>query len=160
MEPYVYTASSWAIEPCEAIVVNGDGLRDLCTANRPLGYQVTKGVGEIISRRFGRVFGVRGDLRAKDERAFAGPERIVWENGELQLTTQAVLIGMETGSPDVIPIETLLDVEVEGDRVIFRLHDGDVNSPPLDDARHVAALTRDEMTRTRYAQRRKDYYRT
>ena len=43
MEPYIYTASAWATERCEAIVVNGDGLRDLCSTNKHLGYQVTQG---------------------------------------------------------------------------------------------------------------------
>ncbi len=158
MEPYIYTASSWATERCEAIVVNGDGLRDLCAANKHLGYQVTKGIGEVISRRFGRAIGVRGDLRAKDVRAFGGPERVVWDNGELQLTTQAVLMDMGTDSPEVIPLEALLGVDVENNCVVFRLHDGDICSPPLDGAEQLAALTHDEMLRTRYAQRRKDYY--
>jgi CRP-like cAMP-binding protein len=160
MEPYIYTASSWATEPCEAIVVNGDGLRELCDCNRQLGYQVTRGIGEIISRRFGRAVGLRGDLRAKDVRAFGGPERTIWDNGTLQLTTQAVLIGMGTDSPEVIPLEALLGVEVEQGCVVFHLRDGDVSAGPLDDAAQLAALTRDEMRRTRYAQRRKDYYRS
>jgi CRP-like cAMP-binding protein len=160
MEPYIYTASSWVTEPCEAIVVNGDGLRTLCNANRQLGYQITKGIGEVISRRFGQAVGVRGELRTKDVRAFSGPERVIWDNGELQLTTQAVLIGMGTKSPDVIPLEALLGVDVENGCAIFRLHDGDVCSPPLDDPDHLAALARDEMRRSRYAQRRKDYYRS
>ena len=102
---------------------------------------------------------MRGDLREKDVRAFGGPERVVWDNGELQLTTQAVLIGMGTESPEVIPLEALLGVDVDKDRVVFRLHDGDVCSPPLESAEQLAALTQDMMLRTRYAQRRKDYYR-
>ncbi len=158
MEPYIYTASAWATEPSEAIVVNGDGLRDLCATNKRLGYQVTKGIGEVISRRFGRVVGIHDDLRAKDVRAFEGPERVVWDNGELQLTTQAVLMGMSTKSPEVIPLDALLDVDVENSCIIFRLHDGDVCSPPFDGAEQLAALARDEMLRTRFAQRRKDYY--
>jgi CRP-like cAMP-binding protein len=158
MEPYIYTASCWAMEPCEAIVVNGDGLRELCAANKQLGYHITRGIGEVISRRFGRAKGMQGDLRAKDVRAFGGPERVVWDNGKVQLTTQAVLIGMGTGSPDVIPLESLLDVDVEDGCVVFRLHDGDVCSPLVDDPQRLAALTHDEMLRTRYAQRRKNYY--
>jgi CRP-like cAMP-binding protein len=159
MEPYVYTASASAAEPLEAIVVNGEALRELCAENKQLGYQITKGIGEVITRRFGRAVGVRGELPDKDVRAFAGPERIVWDNGELQLTTHAVLIGMQTDSPDVIPLEALLGVDVEDGRVIFRLSDGDVCSPPLDAPEQLAALARDEMLRTRHAHRRKDYYR-
>jgi CRP-like cAMP-binding protein len=159
MEPYVYTASASAAEPLEAIVVNGEALRDLCAENKQLGYQITKGIGEVITRRFGRAVGVRGELPDKDIRAFAGPERVVWDNGEMQLTTHAVLIGMETDSPDVIPLEALLAVDVENGCVVFRLSDGDVCSPPLDTPEQLAALTRDAMLRTRHAHRRKDYYR-
>jgi CRP-like cAMP-binding protein len=158
MQPYIYTASSWAADPCEAIVVNGDGLRDLCAANKQLGYHITKGIGEVISRRFGGAKGMQDDLRAKDVRAFGGPERVIWDNGELQLTTQAVLIGMGTDSPEVIPLEALQDVEVKNGCVIFRVRDGDICSSPVDDPQRLAALTHDEMQRTRYAQRRKNYY--
>jgi CRP-like cAMP-binding protein len=158
MEPHVYTASAWAAEPSEAIVVNGPMLRELCACDKQLGYQITKGIGEVISRRFGRAVGVRGDLRAKDVRAFDGQERVVWDNGELQLTTQAVLIGMKTDSPEVIPLEAIEGVDVVEGQVVFRMHSGDVWSPPLEQADQLAALARDAMLRTRYAQRRKDYY--
>jgi CRP-like cAMP-binding protein len=158
MQPHIYTASAWAAEPSKVIVVNGPLLRDLCACNQHLGYQVTKGIGEVISRRFGRAVGVRGDLRAKDVRAFDGPERVVWDNGELQLTTEAVLIGMATDSPDVIPLEALQGVDVMDGQVVFRMARGDVWSPELRDPEQLAALTRDAMARTRYAQRRKDYY--
>ena len=70
--------------------------------------------------------GVRGDLRAKDMRAFDGPERVVWDNGELQLTTEAVLIGMATDSPEVIPLEALQGVDVMDGQVVFRMARGDV----------------------------------
>jgi hypothetical protein len=158
MEPYVYTASAWATEPSQAIVVNGEGLRGLCATNRRLGFQVTRGIGEVITRRFGRAVGIRGNLLAKDVRAFSGPERVVWDNGQVQLTNQAVLMGMGTDGPEVIPLETLLDVEVGDGCVVFRLREGEVHSPPLDEPEHFAALTRGEMTRTRMAHRRKDYY--
>jgi CRP-like cAMP-binding protein len=160
MDPYVYTASAWAAEPSQAIVVDGAQLRDLCAADKHLGYQISKGIGEVISRRFGRVVGVRGDLRAKDMRALDGAERVIWDNGELQLTTEAVLIGMATDSPDVIPLEALEGVDVVEGQVVFRMHSGDAWSPRLEGAEQLAELTRDEMRRARYAQRRKDYYRT
>jgi CRP-like cAMP-binding protein len=158
VEPYLYTASAWTSEPCELIVVNGQRLRQLCETNKRLGYQVTKGIGEIISRRFGRAVGARGNLQEKDLRAFGGEERVVWDDGRLQLTTEAVLIGMGSDSPDVIPLEAVYDVDVENGCVVFRVHGGDIRSHPLEDPAQLAALVRDEMLRTRYAQRRKDYY--
>jgi CRP/FNR family transcriptional regulator, cyclic AMP receptor protein len=66
MDPCIYTASAWALGPSEAMVVSGPQLRELMAADTRLGYEMTKGVGEVISRRFGRAVGVRGDLRAKD----------------------------------------------------------------------------------------------
>jgi len=158
MKPYLYTASAWAAEPSEAIVVDGHLLRELCASNRRLGYHITKGVGEVIFRRFGRAVGARDDLRAKDMRAFDGPERVIWDNGEIQLTTEAVLIGMKSDSPDVIPLDALQGVDVVDGQVVFRMARGDVWSPELREPEHLAALTRDEMDRARYAQRRKDYY--
>lgn len=153
-EPYVYTASAWATEPSEVIVMASDRLREICETNTYIGYQVAKGIGEVISRRFGQAIGGHGDLREKDLRAFAGEERVIWDNGELQLTTEAVLIGMGTDSPDVIPLEAVLDVEVESGRVVFHVHGGDARSPRLDDPEQLAALVRSEMLRTRHAHRR------
>jgi CRP/FNR family cyclic AMP-dependent transcriptional regulator len=154
MEPFVYTASAWTTEPCEVIVVPGKDLRELCEANKRMGYQVVKGIGEVISRRFGQAIGGLADLREKDLRAFSGAERVTWDNGELQLTSDAVLIGMGGDSPDVIPLETVFDVEVQGGCVVFHVHGGDVCSPPLEDPKQLAALVHDAMLRTRYAHRR------
>ncbi len=155
IEPHVYTASAWTTEPSGLIVIDGKSLRELCETNKHIGYQVVKGIGEVISRRFGQALG-RGDTREKDLRAFSGEERVIWDNGELQLTTAAVLIGMSSDCPDVIPLEAVYDVEVQSNHVLFHVHSGDVCSPPLDDPEHVAALVRDEMLRARYAHRRKD----
>ncbi len=158
VEPYVYTASAWTSEQCELIVVNGQRLRQLCESNKRLGYQVTRGIGEIISRRFGRAMGARGDLQDKDLRAFGGEERVVWDDGLLQLTTEAILIGMGSDSPEVIPLEAVYDVDVENGCLVFHVQGGDVCSHCIDDPDHLAALVRDEMLRSRHAQRRKDYY--
>lgn len=158
MEPNVYTASAWTTEPSELIVIPSDRLRVLCDENQHIGYQVGKGVGEVIARRFGRAIGAHGDLRQKDLRAFGGEERVIWDNGEMQLTTEAVLIGMGTDSPEVIPLETIFDVEVRDDCLFFHVHGGDACSPAVDDPEHLAALTRDAMLRTRYAHRRRSYY--
>ena len=160
MEPNVYTASAWTTEPSELIIIPADRLRGLCESNKRMGYQVGRGIGEVIARRFGQAIGARGDLREKDLRAFGGEERVVWDNGELQLTTEAVLIGMDSDSPDVIPLETVFDVEVREGCVVFHVHGGDVVSPPVDDPERLAALTHDAMLRTRYAHRRRGYYLT
>ncbi len=156
VEPRVYVASAWTIEPAEVVVVPAADLDGLCETDKLMGYKVAKGVGQTISRRFGQAIGRYGDVLDKDLRAFGGKEQVVWENDDLQLTTEAVLIGMTGDSPDVIPLEAMLDVEVEADHVVFRAHGGDVMSPRIDDAEHVAALVRDEMLRTRYAHRRRD----
>jgi len=160
MRPNVYTASAWTTEPSELIVVPADRLRELCESNKRMGYRVGKGIGEVINRRFGHAIGMRGGLLEKDLRAFSGEERVIWDNGELQLTTEAVLIGMDSDSPDVIPLETIFDVEIRGDSVVFHVHGGDVCSPPVDDPEQLAALTHDAMLRTRYAHRRRGYYLT
>ncbi len=60
MEPHVYTASAWTTEPSEVIVVDGSDLRELCETNKRIGYQVAKGIGEVMSRRFGQAVGGRG----------------------------------------------------------------------------------------------------
>jgi len=158
MEPHVHSASAWTCEPCELIVVNGDSLRALCDENKRLGYQVVRGIGEVISKRFGQAVGERAALREKDLRAFGGEERVIWDNGELQLTTRAVLIGMDSDAPEVLPLEAVYDVEVQGDTVVFHAHGGDVISPPVAEPEQLAALTEDEIRRTRYARRRKEYY--
>jgi len=157
MEPHVYTASSWTVEPSEVIVIPGRDLRELCEANKHIGYEVAKGIGEVISRRFGQAIGRHGDMRPKDLRAFGGEERVIWDDGQLQLTTEAVLIGMGSDSPDVIPLEAVFDVEVEADHVVFRAHGGDVRSPQVDDPERLASLVRDELLRTRQAHRRRGY---
>lgn len=156
-DPHVYTASSWTTEPSAVVVIAGSDLRALCETNKHVGYEVAKGIGRVISRRFGQAIGRHGDLRAKDLRAFGGQERVVWDNGELQLTTEAVLIGMGGDSPDVIPLETIFDVEVQAGHVVFHAHGGDVCSPQVDDPGLLAALVRDELLRTRQAHRRTGY---
>ncbi len=99
IEPYVYTASGYTTEKSEAIVINSYRLRELFEANKHIGYEVVKAIGEVVSRRFGQAIGSCGDVREKDLRAFSGEERVVWEKDELQLTTHAVLIGMRTDGP-------------------------------------------------------------
>jgi CRP/FNR family cyclic AMP-dependent transcriptional regulator len=158
MKPNVYTASAWTTKPSELIVIPADQLRALCDEDEHIGYQVGKGIGEVIARRFGRAIGSDGDLRKKDLRAFEGAERVIWDNGEMQLTTEAVLIGMDTDGPEVIPLETIFDVEVRNGCLYLHAHGGDACSPAVEDPEHLAALTREAMLRTRYAHRRRSYY--
>ena len=58
VEPHVYTASAWATEPAELILIDGAALRELCDANKQLGYVVFKNIGEVMSARLGQA--VRG----------------------------------------------------------------------------------------------------
>ena len=61
MEPHVYTASAWTTEPSEVVVVHGAELRELCETNKHIGYQVAKGIGEVMSRRFDEALGGRSE---------------------------------------------------------------------------------------------------
>jgi len=158
MEPHVYAASAWTAEPSELIVVNGKSLRELCEQNERLGYHVLRAIGETISKRFGQAFGPHAELQAKDFRAYGGEERVIWDNGQVQLTTKAVLINMNTDSPEVLPLEAIYDVEVQGESVVFHAHGGDVTSPPVQEPERLAALASDEIRRTRYARRRRSFY--
>ncbi len=153
-KPYRYTATSETTEPVQAIVLDGADLRRLAESDHRLGYSIAKGAGEIIARRYGRAIGTRRDAWEKDLRAFRGAERVVWDNGELRLTTEAVLLGANTGQPDVVPLEAVHEVTVEDNRLTIHAAGGDVRSPVLDDPEELAALIRDELRRLRLPHRR------
>lgn len=104
----------------------------------------------------GKPLGEYGDLHPKDLRAFSGQERTIWENGELRLTTEAVLIGMDTDAPDVLPLDTLYDVQVEEGCVVLKVKDGPDHYCVLDEPEKLATLIREQMLRPRYAHRRVD----
>ena len=106
----------------------------------------------------GRPLGDYGDLLEKDLRAFSGEERVIWDNGELQLTTEAVLIGLKTDFPDVIPLDALYDATVEERCVVLKMKYGDDRYCVLDKPEELAALIREQIFRPRYAHRRKDDY--
>jgi hypothetical protein len=95
-------------------------------------------------------------LHPKDLRAFSGQERTIWENSELRLTTEAVLIGMDTDAPDVLPLDTLYDVQVEEGCVVLKVKDGPDHYCVLDEPEKLATLIREQMLRPRYAYRRVD----
>ena len=105
----------------------------------------------------GKALGEYGDLHPKDMRAFSGEEHTIWENGELRLTNEAVLIGMDTDAPDVLPLEAIYDVRVEEGCVALKVKDGSDHYCVLDEPDKLATLIREQMQRSRYAHRRKDY---
>lgn len=154
MAPYRYTASAAAVEDVRAVVLFSTDLRRLFEREHHLGYCVVRNAGEIVARRYGRAIGGREDLRDKDLRALHGAERVVWENDDIQVTTEAVLFEVAGGSPEVIPLETILGVETDGDRLVIHAVGGDVVSSGLDDPEKVAALLSDEMRRIRLPYRR------
>lgn len=153
-EPYRYTATATTSKESQAIVLDGPPLRELFESNHGMGYQVLKGIGDVISRRYGRAIVSCGSVRERDLCAFQGEERVIWDNGELQLTSEAVLIGMNTDSPNVLPLEVIYDVTVSDGCVVLHVKDGDVRSPVLERPEDLAALVHDEIRRTRFAYRR------
>jgi ribosomal protein L40E len=104
----------------------------------------------------GKPLGEYGDLRPKDLRAFSGEEKTIWENGELRLTTEAVLIGMDSDAPDVLPLEAINDVRVEEGCVVLRVKYGPDHYCVLEEPERLATLIREQMLRPRYAHRRVD----
>ena len=104
----------------------------------------------------GKPLGEYGDLQPKDLRAFSGKERTIWENDELRLTTEAVLIGMHTDAPDVLPLEAIYDVRVQEGCVVLKVKDGDDHYCILNEPEKLATLIREQMLRPRYAHRRVD----
>jgi CRP-like cAMP-binding protein len=154
MAPYRYTASAWAKEEVHAIVLRSEELRRLFDSEHHLGYCVVRNAGEIVARRYGRAIGGWEELRDKDLRALHGAERVIWENGDIQLTTEAILLEVGSGSPEVIPLETVLGVEVDGDCLVLRAVGGDARTGELADAARLAALVSDEVRRLRLPHRR------
>ncbi|GAB4244084.1 MAG: hypothetical protein Kow00129_03530 [Thermoleophilia bacterium] len=83
-------------------------------------------------------------------------ERVLFDNGYIQLTTAAVLIGMNTDAPDVIPLDTLYDVTVDGRCITLKVKDGDDQQCFLDDPTELADLIRDQMFRPRLSHSRQE----
>lgn len=152
--PYRYTATSHTTETSRAIVLEGADLRRLFETSHHMGYSVVKNAGHVISRRYGQAIGEWGELREKDLRAFRGGERTVWEGSGMRLTTEAVLFETDSDRPDVVPLEAVYDVEVDGDYLVMHAKGGDVRSARLENAEELASLVRDELRRARLAYRR------
>jgi hypothetical protein len=81
-------------------------------------------------------------------------ERVLWSKGDIQLTTSAVLIGMDTDAPDVVPLDTIYDVVVEERCVVLKVKEGDDQYCMLDDPTELATLVKEQMFRPRHAQER------
>ncbi|MHB8869462.1 MAG: zinc ribbon domain-containing protein [Thermoleophilia bacterium] len=104
----------------------------------------------------GAALGRLSDLQHSAIQGGRGPERVLWDNGEVQLTTEAVLIGMTGDAPDVVPLETIYDVVLEERCVVLKVKDGDDKYCMLADPTELAGLIKDHMFRPRLAHERKD----
>ncbi|MHB1343046.1 MAG: zinc ribbon domain-containing protein [Thermoleophilia bacterium] len=104
----------------------------------------------------GAALGKRANLQRSAIQGGRGPERVLWDNGEVQLTTEAVLIGMTGDAPDVVPLETIYEVTVEERCVVLKVKDGDDKYCMLADPVEFAGLVKDHMFRPRLAHDRKD----
>ena len=111
---------------------------------------------DTFCRTCGAALGKLSDLQHSGIQAGAGEERTLWEKGDITLTTQAVLIGMDSDSPDVIPLETIYEVVQEERCVVLRVKDGDDKFCMLEDPSELAALVKDLMSRSRLAHERRD----
>jgi hypothetical protein len=96
------------------------------------------------------------DMKEAGLQGSTGEERTLWDNGEVQLTTEAVLIGMNTDAPDVIPLNVIYEVSVDEGCVVLKVKDGDDRYCMLDDPQELAALINDQMFRPRLAHSRKE----
>lgn len=83
-------------------------------------------------------------------------ERVLWDNGEIQLTTEAVLIGMGSDMPDVVPLSTVEDVVIEEKCVVLKVKDGPDYYCMLADPHELADLIKEQVFRPRLAHQRKD----
>jgi|GEM_PF-1181830 len=134
-------------------------------AGRPKGESVSTtcyncGTANSAADRFcrtcGAALGKLSDLQHSGVQAGAGEERTLWEKGDITLTTRAVLIGMDSDSPDVVPLETIYDVVQEDSCVVLKVKDGDDKYCMLEDPGELAALVKDQMSRSRLAHERRD----
>lgn len=154
LPPYCYTASACVTQEVKAVVLPAPALRELCEAHHHLGYCLLRNAGEVVARRYGRAIGSWPDLREKDLRALHGLERVVWEDGDTRLTTEALILEAGADSPEVIPLESILSVESDGDCLVVHAVGGDTRSGKLQDAGKVVCLVTDELRRVRLPHRR------
>jgi len=111
---------------------------------------------EKFCHKCGAALGKLSDMQQSGIQAGSGEERVLWEAGDIRLTTEAVLIGMETDAPDVVPLDTIHEVVVESRCLVLKVNDGDDKYCMMDDPTELADLVRDHMFRGRLAHERKD----
>lgn len=92
-----------------------------------------------------------GQLQHSGIQAGTTEERVLWEGGDVQLTTHAVLIGMESDSPNVIPLDTIYEVVQQERCLVLRVKDGEDATCFLDDPTHLGRLIQEQMDRPRHA---------
>jgi hypothetical protein len=78
-------------------------------------------------------------------------ERMLWDGGDIQLTTEAVLIGMATDAPDVVPLDTIYAVEQDERCLTLKVKDGGDKQCFLDDPSVLARLVQEQIDRHRHA---------
>ncbi|MHB0980231.1 MAG: hypothetical protein ACYC5Q_09225 [Thermoleophilia bacterium] len=111
---------------------------------------------EKLCHKCGVALGKLSDLQHSAIQGGRAQERVLWDNGEIQLTTDAVLIGMSGDTPDVLPLETIYEVVLEERCLVLKVKDGDDKYCMLDDPTELAALVKDHMFRPRLAHERKE----
>jgi hypothetical protein len=97
------------------------------------------------------------ELKEAGLQAGTGEERTLWDNGEMQLTTEAVLIGMNSDAPDVVPLNTIYEIEVDEGCVVLRVKDGDDRYCMLAEPDELAALIKEQAFRPRLSHSRKGH---
>jgi hypothetical protein len=109
---------------------------------------------QSFCHRCGAALGRPSETQSTAMRAGIGPERLLWNEGDVQLTTEALLIGMESDSPDVIPLETIHQVSVDGDCLVVQVKYGDDKHCFLKNPTELARLVEEQVMRPRLADQR------
>jgi len=113
---------------------------------------------EKFCRNCGAALGHLADMQQSGIQAGRPEERVLWENADIQLTTEAVLIGMDTDAPEVVPLDSIYEVALDDERcLVLRVKDGADKHCMLDEPQELAALINEQMMRPRLAQSRKEH---
>jgi hypothetical protein len=85
-----------------------------------------------------------------------GEEHVLWDNGHMQLTTEALLIDMDTAEPDVVPLSSIADTEVRDECLVLMIQGRAERYCAVAEPEELEALLRDQMLRPRLAPDRED----
>jgi hypothetical protein len=85
--------------------------------------------------------------REKEPPALGGEERVVWDNGEIRLTTKAVLLAADTNRPRVVPLQGISEARAEYGCLVLCTAEGDVWSSVLDSPEKLVELVKAEVQR-------------